>query len=158
MDKILHGAVDAGGGINDQVVKVFFQRLEIGGEDTSLPVIQLGKFGNAGCGRYDLQAAWSGHQDFADIFFTREQMLQGVLWLNTEQDVDIGQTGIGIEQANLAAARCQGERQIDRCGTFADTTFTASDSDNPRSVRCPVRRVAAGMLDTDRASPRLRLQ
>ena len=58
------------GKMRTEVAVPGLQRLEVGGQDSSLPVIELGEFGNTGSRGNDLQAAWPRRQDIADIFFT----------------------------------------------------------------------------------------
>ena len=64
-------------------------------------------------------------------------MVQRVLWFQAKQDIDVGQAGISIKQANLVATGCQGNSQVDRGGSLADTTFTTGYRDDPgRILEC----------------------
>ena len=62
-------------------------------------------------------------------------MFQCVIRVNTEQDINIGQTGIGIKQADFVTPCSQGNGQVDRNRGFTDTTFTAGDSNNAGRFR-----------------------
>jgi len=77
-----------------------------------------------------LQAARATGENILDTLFAGYQVLQGILWLNAKQDIDIGQAGIGIKKTDLVASCCQGNSKVDRRCRLADTTLATGDGND----------------------------
>ena len=60
-------------------------------------------------------------------------MLQRKVGLETKQNINVGKSGISIEQADFVAPGGQRNGKVYRYGCFADTTFTTGDGDNAGS-------------------------
>jgi hypothetical protein len=91
---------------------------------------QVRHAGNAGRRRHDAKASRPFDDDFIQLAFAAEHVLQRVARREAQQHVDIGEAKIAVEQHHAAPALRERDAKIHRHVGLADATLAAGDGDH----------------------------
>ena len=121
-----HRIANTGRGVDHQHVKIFADVTERLDQPGVLHRREADHALRTGCCRHDAHAARPLQQDVTQIAFTRDDIGQGALGRQAQQNVDVGQAKVGVHQHDPTAEIGQGHGQIDRHIGLADATLAAS--------------------------------
>ena len=88
---------------------------------------ELGHSLGTGRGGDNLDATGTIHQNVLQITVARQNILEVAIGSDAQQDVDIGEPQIGVEQHHSPAFLRQGDSEVHRHVTLADTTLSAGN-------------------------------